>query len=745
MNEFAENVTGTINTSGLQEGLHRLGVRYKNSNGVWGPIYSTLFEIQNTTSPTQTTNVIASAGNKKVTLQWTANTDFDLDYYIIYRSTTSGFTPSTTDSIGFAKSSATTFKDSGLVNNTTYYYKISAVDIAHLISTPSAEVSAMPFYFNKKPVLKLAYNDISVIEDAVAMNLDSIKHHFHDSDGVLTYSLKSLDSTIVIASNVNSELILNFQANAFGITSVVVIATDDSSAVVSDTFKVTINSVNDNTVLKSAFRDTSFNEDFGKVFVCSMTSVFSDPDNSVLTYTNQNLSGGVTTSISNDSLYLISSLNFNGSVNIRVTASDGSTTAMDTFTVNVISVNDAPVAQVDTITVIAGIAKSIAVLLNDNDVEAQTLHIASILQSPLHGTASIDAKDSSIVYTATSTYFGPDSLTYSITDGNGGTASARIRINVLAAPAFKALTLSMALHQNPAISRYADIAIIADTTLQSLPTTMSFFGVDSSAITMTAVSGSSNVFKGGVEFTQSGTYTVKTKATSVTSAQQIISRVFSVTLAKAGFAVKATSLDHMAFLMIAPKTFSGTECFISTQENEKDEIVYHFGPEHSFDQNIELSMSIPENLQEVDPGKLFITQKQNGIWVPIRTQVFPDEKLIKSQVKSLGDFKILFDPNFTGDNTVPKTFALNQNYPNPFNPQTRITFDLPRDGRTTLIVYNTLGQKVKTLTQGFSLAGRYSLSWDGKDERGNMVSSGMYLYRLQTERTAVSKKMLFIK
>ncbi|NUM82500.1 T9SS type A sorting domain-containing protein, partial [bacterium] len=94
---------------------------------------------------------------------------------------------------------------------------------------------------------------------------------------------------------------------------------------------------------------------------------------------------------------------------------------------------------------------------------------------------------------------------------------------------------------------------------------------------------------------------------------------------------------------------------------------------------------------------------------------------------------------------TPTEFALKQNYPNPFNPSTTIAFDLPQDGNLKLIVYNLLGQRVKTLYSGFQLAGSYRMNWDGKNELGQQVASGVYLYRVEAGAFVKTKKMMLIK
>ena len=85
------------------------------------------------------------------------------------------------------------------------------------------------------------------------------------------------------------------------------------------------------------------------------------------------------------------------------------------------------------------------------------------------------------------------------------------------------------------------------------------------------------------------------------------------------------------------------------------------------------------------------------------------------------------------------------NYPNPFNPTTTIAYSLPNDGMIELRVYNIKGQLVKTLVSGEQLAGSYETVWNGKDNNGKNVSSGIYFYKLSTRDDTIMKKILMLK
>jgi hypothetical protein len=98
------------------------------------------------------------------------------------------------------------------------------------------------------------------------------------------------------------------------------------------------------------------------------------------------------------------------------------------------------------------------------------------------------------------------------------------------------------------------------------------------------------------------------------------------------------------------------------------------------------------------------------------------------------------DPNVT-----PVSNMLHQNYPNPFNPETVISFDMPKAGPANLSIFNVKGQLVKTLADGNLDFGKQSFTWNGTDNFGQPVTSGLYFYRLTTNGNVESKKMMLMK
>ena len=115
----------------------------------------------------------------------------------------------------------------------------------------------------------------------------------------------------------------------------------------------------------------------------------------------------------------------------------------------------------------------------------------------------------------------------------------------------------------------------------------------------------------------------------------------------------------------------------------------------------------------------------------------------KIQIRDLADLGQLgIDDDFAG---VAREFALYPNYPNPFNPETRIRFQLAENSNVRLMIYDVLGRKVRTLVSDRMDAGNHVINWDGLNDAGTDVASGMYVYRIKAGDFIAHRKMLLVR
>ena len=97
------------------------------------------------------------------------------------------------------------------------------------------------------------------------------------------------------------------------------------------------------------------------------------------------------------------------------------------------------------------------------------------------------------------------------------------------------------------------------------------------------------------------------------------------------------------------------------------------------------------------------------------------------------------------DLSVPLKFALGNNFPNPFNTSTLMDIEIPISTELSLEIHNLLGQRVKTLHHGKASPGQYQFKWDGRDDNGQFVASGLYVINFRSIQFHESKKVLFVR
>ena len=147
--------------------------------------------------------------------------------------------------------------------------------------------------------------------------------------------------------------------------------------------------------------------------------------------------------------------------------------------------------------------------------------------------------------------------------------------------------------------------------------------------------------------------------------------------------------------------------------------------------------------QQVMIGQLVAALEANGIEVDI---LLPGKGKAtpKEQGKDLGS-ETIQAPRAMDLGALPTTYDLSQNYPNPSNPSTVIEYALPNEGNVTIEIYNSIGQKVRTLVNEFQNAGYKSVMWNGKNDAGESVASGSYIYSLTAGDFVKTQKMILAK
>ena len=139
---------------------------------------------------------------------------------------------------------------------------------------------------------------------------------------------------------------------------------------------------------------------------------------------------------------------------------------------------------------------------------------------------------------------------------------------------------------------------------------------------------------------------------------------------------------------------------------------------------------------------------QSGQVLQVRATRQADNTTLATRISIENDVVVASVDNTPG--TLPGEFTLQQNYPNPFNPSTIIRFTISsveqNSARVSLRIFNVLGQEVRTLLDNApARAGAYELTWDGRDDSGRTLASGVYLYQLTVGSVAQTKRMVFMQ
>jgi PKD repeat protein len=163
----------------------------------------------------------------------------------------------------------------------------------------------------------------------------------------------------------------------------------------------------------------------------------------------------------------------------------------------------------------------------------------------------------------------------------------------------------------------------------------------------------------------------------------------------------------------------------------------------------------------VDAADLLVIALNWGGAQPQANPVFPDgfdyrpyaaglSALLRNlgalEGSATGDLIVQLLNNYaSGSGQTPKQYSLTQNRPNPFNPSTQIDYALPRSGNVSLVIYNVIGQAVRVLVDDYEDAGYRQVVWDGTDQSGREVASGVYLYRLSANDFSQIRKMVKLR
>lgn len=302
--------------------------------------------------------------------------------------------------------------------------------------------------------------------------------------------------------------------------------------------------------------------------------------------------------------------------------------------------------------------------------------------------------------------------------------------------------------QNPVLTRYVDLYIVASEDLPEPPN----LTLNSVGIQLTQLSENARLYKGDIRLESTGILDLLVQGMDYAQNAGETSKSFSVQLLAAEKDGSISSPDENLSIFLKSGSF-GEDTYLTVvkiDDSEPDLLsggmgseaanvisAYRVGPAGvNLNRDAQLTISV----QKSGSAMLLQIRSDDGSWETLPST--NNGSTVVAQISRLGSFRVL-----EADNLVPSDFALHQNYPNPFAASrvtTTLAFDIPFQTQVDIVIYDLLGKRVATLFSGTKNPGFHEISWDGRDEFGKRVASGIYFYQLKAAKTNFSKKMLIL-
>ena len=229
-----------------------------------------------------------------------------------------------------------------------------------------------------------------------------------------------------------------------------------------------------------------------------------------------------------------------------------------------------------------------------------------------------------------------------------------------------------------------------------------------------------------------------------------------ITISSGGGSAKLAGQGHTILKNANTISFNGSSLYFGIQIPEKDILSYSLPPKpplgsfdvrFSDDTKIMDEYGMIELMKGSDRLKIAYDIKalpgENYDW--ILSNILTEEQFTLKEIGTIDLFGNYSDFELRKKIGLPKAFSLSQNYPNPFNPVTQIYFELPSDEFVSLRIYNLKGEEIKKLVSDIYQVGVHMVEWNGTNHNNQPVSSGVYIYSLESNLFCSAKKMLLMK
>ncbi|MBI3872765.1 MAG: T9SS type A sorting domain-containing protein, partial [candidate division Zixibacteria bacterium] len=327
-------------------------------------------------------------------------------------------------------------------------------------------------------------------------------------------------------------------------------------------------------------------------------------------------------------------------------------------------------------------------------------------------------------------------LHYATADKAGNRTEDSLAIFVDATPPL----VTQGVLQNPILPSYIEVDVLSSEPLIAPPI------LTANQVTLNAhpdALDSTTKFSATYQLTGSGPINLRAIATDLAGNETDTSMTFeSFHIGPAGGLFK--SADEELWLDMTRGSLNSEQYLLLFRSPEGHDRVYDLRPPSlRLATPVELGLSYRSAAGPNDPPDRFgIWQEvEGGLWEPLPTLYDERTGMLIARLDRLGRFQV----RAGSSGPLPRTPQLAQNYPNPWNGATTIQFTLDHSGPITLEVFNILGQRVAALVVGEMVIGAHRVTWDGRDQAGRQVASGVYYYRLRAGEYSQTRPMLLLK
>jgi len=390
-----------------------------------------------------------------------------------------------------------------------------------------------------------------------------------------------------------------------------------------------------------------------------------------------------------------------------------------------------PVAINDTLSIPEGTSALVYPLSNDSDADGDELTIYALNTEKIHGTATINTGDTSVTYIPQSGFAGIDTMTYFISDGQGGNAQALIIVTVRAKPNQRPVAA------NDAVQTTEDIPVVINILNNDSDP-------DGDAISVRELMITGTLGTATLQDDETVTYVPPDGFTGNDTFR------YSIHDGRAGLDTADVTVTVNRKSNYPPTAMDDTSSVRTLDPMILDLLANDTDPDNDALTILALFTEVTNGFVKINKGDTTVTYTAKKDFKGFDTFQYTigDGKGEMDTAFVILDVQIVAEEDTTtgmAGRNLPRQFMLAQNFPNPFNPETEIHYQLPVTGRVSIAVFNILGEQIKELVSRKEPAGFYSVTWNATDEKGAKVPSGIYFIRMQAGDYCRIRKMTFIQ